>query len=127
MLPAAAEYSVRLELRLRCRTWVEHGTRVRADAYLFSMPKRTTALQTIVREHFAAPGVEVTESKMLHDAVLEEEREADVVIEGLAQTARARDQGGAAIANVVACIQRGRVFANSSVVAAGIPVRSATV
>jgi len=35
-----------------------------------------------VREHFAEPGVVVTESKMLCDAVMDIEREVDIVIEG---------------------------------------------
>lgn len=49
------------------------------------MPKRSTPFQAIVRlvrQHFAQPGVTVTESKMLHDAVLDIEREVDIVIEG---------------------------------------------
>jgi hypothetical protein len=49
------------------------------------MPKRSTPLQAIVRlvrEHFAQPGVTVTESKMLRDAVLGIECEVDIVIEG---------------------------------------------
>jgi hypothetical protein len=49
------------------------------------MPKRSTPFQAIVRlmrQHFAQAGVTVTESKMLHDAVLDIEREVDIVIEG---------------------------------------------
>ncbi len=53
--------------------------------YAFGMPKRTTPFQAmvrIVREHYAQPGVTVTESKFLRDAVTGIEREVDVVIEG---------------------------------------------
>jgi hypothetical protein len=49
------------------------------------MPKRSTPFQAIVRlvrQHFAQPGVTVTESKMLRDAGLGIEREVDIVIEG---------------------------------------------
>ena len=49
------------------------------------MPKRSTPFQAIVRlvrQHFAKPGVTVTESKMLVDAVRGIEREDDIVIEG---------------------------------------------
>ena len=49
------------------------------------MPRRTTRFQTIVafvRAHLVTPGVTVTESKMLRDAVSDEDREVDVVIEG---------------------------------------------
>lgn len=49
------------------------------------MPKRSTPFQAIVRlvrQHFAQPGVTVTESKMLLDASLGIEREVDIVIEG---------------------------------------------
>src|SRR5205823_1149422 len=49
------------------------------------MPRRTTRFQTIVafvRTHLATPGVTVTESKMLRDAVSDEDPEVDVVIEG---------------------------------------------
>jgi hypothetical protein len=49
------------------------------------MPKRTTPLQAIVhlvRQHYAQPGVTVTESKLLHDHVLGTDREVDIVIEG---------------------------------------------
>jgi hypothetical protein len=49
------------------------------------MPKRSTPFQSIVRlvrQHFAQPGVTVTESKMLLDADLGIEREVDIVIEG---------------------------------------------
>lgn len=49
------------------------------------MPKRSTPFQAIVRlvrQHFTQAGVTVTESKMLRDAVLEIEREVDIVIEG---------------------------------------------
>ena len=35
-----------------------------------------------VRKHLAKPGVTVTESKLLHDVVLDVEREVDVVVEG---------------------------------------------
>jgi hypothetical protein len=53
--------------------------------YAFGMPKRTTPFQAMVRmvrEHFARPGVRITESKFLRDAVTGIEREVDVVIEG---------------------------------------------
>jgi hypothetical protein len=53
--------------------------------YAFGMPKRTTPFQAMVRmvrEHFAQPGVRITESKFLRDAVTGIEREVDVVIEG---------------------------------------------
>jgi hypothetical protein len=56
-----------------------------AGAYDHRMPRRTTEFQTIVhffRQQMAVPGVTVTESKFLHDAVLNIEREVDVVIEG---------------------------------------------
>ncbi|GAA2567687.1 restriction endonuclease [Pseudonocardia hydrocarbonoxydans] len=49
------------------------------------MPKRTTPFQTIVRlvrEHFAQPGVTITESKYLVDSVTGYETEVDIVIEG---------------------------------------------
>jgi hypothetical protein len=50
------------------------------------MPKRSNARQRLVamlREHWAAPGVIVTESKMLPDAAIPGvEREVDVVVEG---------------------------------------------
>ena len=49
------------------------------------MPKRSTPFQAIVRhvrQHLLAPGVTVTESKILRDAVLGIGREVDVVIEG---------------------------------------------
>jgi hypothetical protein len=49
------------------------------------VPKRTTAFQAIVnfvREHTAAPGVTVTESKELLDARTGAMREVDVVVEG---------------------------------------------
>ncbi len=49
------------------------------------MPQRSTPFQAIVRlvrEHLAAPGVTVTESKYLRDAVLGIDREVDIVIEG---------------------------------------------
>jgi hypothetical protein len=49
------------------------------------MPKRSTPFQAIVRlvrQHFAEPGIAVTESKFLRDAVLGNEREVDIVIEG---------------------------------------------
>jgi hypothetical protein len=49
------------------------------------MPKRSTPFQAtvrLVREHFAEPGVTVTESKFLRDVVLNVDREVDVVIEG---------------------------------------------
>jgi hypothetical protein len=49
------------------------------------MPKRSTPFQAkvrLVRQHFAQAGVTVTESKMLRDAVLDIEREIDIVIEG---------------------------------------------
>jgi hypothetical protein len=49
------------------------------------MPKRSTPFQAIVRlvrQHFAEPGIAVTESKLLRDAVLGNEREVDIVIEG---------------------------------------------
>jgi hypothetical protein len=49
------------------------------------MPKRSTPFQAIVRlvrQHFAQAGVTVTESKMLRDAVLDMNREVDIVIEG---------------------------------------------
>ncbi|WP_328440578.1 hypothetical protein OHA71_32830 [Streptomyces sp. NBC_00444] len=49
------------------------------------MPKRSTPFQAIVRlvrQHYARPGVTVTESKMLLDAVRGIEREVDIVIEG---------------------------------------------
>lgn len=49
------------------------------------MPKRSTPFQAIVRlvrQHFAQAGVTITESKMLRDAVLDIEREVDIVIEG---------------------------------------------
>jgi hypothetical protein len=47
------------------------------------MPKRSTPFQAIVylvRQHYAGPGVVVTESKFLHDPVLGE-REVDIVVE----------------------------------------------
>jgi hypothetical protein len=49
------------------------------------MPQRSTPFQAIVRlvrEHLAGPGVTVTESKFLRDAVLGIDREVDIVIEG---------------------------------------------
>ena len=49
------------------------------------MPKRSTPFQAIVRlvrQHYARPGVTVTESKILLDVVRGIEREVDVVIEG---------------------------------------------
>jgi hypothetical protein len=49
------------------------------------MPKRSTPIQAIVRlvrQHFAQPGVTITESKELRDAVLGIDREVDIVIEG---------------------------------------------
>jgi hypothetical protein len=49
------------------------------------MPRRSTPFQAIVRlvrQHFAGPGVTVTESRFLRDAVLDVEREVDIVIEG---------------------------------------------
>jgi hypothetical protein len=49
------------------------------------MPQRSTPFQAIVRlvrEHLAQPGVTITESKFLRDAVLRIDREVDVVIEG---------------------------------------------
>jgi hypothetical protein len=49
------------------------------------MPKRSTPFQAIVhlvRRDVAQPGVTVTESKFLRDAVLGIEREVDIVIEG---------------------------------------------
>jgi hypothetical protein len=49
------------------------------------MPQRSTPFQAIVRlvrQHFAQAGVTVTESKLLRDAVLDIEREVDIVIEG---------------------------------------------
>jgi hypothetical protein len=49
------------------------------------MPKRSTPFQAIVhlvRQHVAQPGVTVTESKLLRDAVLGIEREVDIVVEG---------------------------------------------
>jgi hypothetical protein len=56
-----------------------HGT------YAWWMPQRSTPFQAIVRlvrEHLARPGVTITESKFLRDAVLRIDREVDVVIEG---------------------------------------------
>ena len=50
-----------------------------------SMPQRSTPFQAIVhlvRQHVAQPGVTVTESKFLRDAVLGIEREVDIVVEG---------------------------------------------
>jgi hypothetical protein len=47
------------------------------------MPRRTTPFQAIVhlvRQHYAGPGVTVTESKLLHDPVLGP-REVDIVVE----------------------------------------------
>ncbi|MGH3852886.1 MAG: hypothetical protein ACRDR6_05195 [Pseudonocardiaceae bacterium] len=47
------------------------------------MPRRTTPFQAIVhlvRQHYAGPGVTVTESKFLHDPVLGP-REVDIVVE----------------------------------------------
>jgi len=49
------------------------------------MPQRSTPFQAIVylvRQHFAQPGVTVTESKMFRDSVLGNKREVDVVVEG---------------------------------------------
>ena len=49
------------------------------------MPQRSTPFQAIVRlvrEHLAQPGVTITESKFLRDAVLRIDREVDLVIEG---------------------------------------------
>ena len=49
------------------------------------MPKRSTPFQAVVRlvrQHFAQPGVTITESKELRDAVLGIDREVDIVIEG---------------------------------------------
>lgn len=49
------------------------------------MPKRSTPFQAIVRlvrEHFAQPGVTITESKFLRDAIAGIDREVDIVIEG---------------------------------------------
>ena len=40
------------------------------------------AIVRLVREHLAQPGVTITESKFLRDAVLRIDREVDVVIEG---------------------------------------------
>jgi hypothetical protein len=60
------------------------GRRVGA-IYCFRMPKRTTPFQAVVRmvrEHYAQPGVTITESKFLRDAVTGVEREVDIVIEG---------------------------------------------
>jgi hypothetical protein len=53
--------------------------------YADRMSKRSTPFQAIVRlvrQHFAEPGVAVAESKLLRDAVLGNEREVDIVIEG---------------------------------------------
>lgn len=62
------------------------GTRRLVDCnYALGMPKRTTPFQAmvrIVREHYAQPGVTITESKLLRDAVTGIEREVDVVVEG---------------------------------------------
>jgi hypothetical protein len=50
------------------------------------MPRRSTPRQRLVailRENWAKPGVVVTESKMLRDAVLGIDCEVDVVVEGV--------------------------------------------
>ena len=49
------------------------------------MPKRSTPFQAVVRlvrQHFAQPGVTITESKELRDDRLGIDREVDIVIEG---------------------------------------------
>jgi hypothetical protein len=49
------------------------------------VPRRTTTFQMVVnfiRQHSAQPGVTVTESKFLHDAILDIDREVDIVVEG---------------------------------------------
>lgn len=58
---------------------------VGARRYDQLVPQRTTPFQTIVRlvrEHFAQPGVTITESKYLMDAVTGYETEVDIIIEG---------------------------------------------
>lgn len=64
------------------RSGGSHGA---AGQYFQKVPKRTTTFQMIVRfvrSHWAGPDVLVSESKMLHDAHLDIEREVDIVIEG---------------------------------------------
>jgi hypothetical protein len=49
------------------------------------MPPRTTPFQAIVhlvRQHYATPGVAVTESKWMFDPTANKNREVDIVIEG---------------------------------------------
>ncbi|MGE3686619.1 MAG: restriction endonuclease [Acidimicrobiia bacterium] len=50
------------------------------------MPQRTNLQQAViyyVKRHYAPPDVEVTESKMLRDSESNEDREVDVVMEGM--------------------------------------------
>lgn len=67
----------------RLDAWTRDGSA--SGNYAFGMPKRTTPFQAMVRmmrEHYAQPGVTITESKFLRDAVTGIQREVDVVIEG---------------------------------------------